>query len=965
MNLLYLLHLDLRLTRETQFHFFHHAAFHAALRDRLGNPDDLPFGIAFYTPERGRVRYRQDEPYRLGVALHVEGEVSPQRFARLVDAPPQTPFGKTRGAPFGDNYRLEGVRCAVSDRSIFDAFPEPLSMTHLSTSAEKLAQVYEITIRFLSPMYIRRMGEHHRTLMDGQAFYPDKFLATLQKALKTWWPNAPFVEADPKVPVEVTDNRLMRTDVAYAKKVTSGNPKVLKGVSGSITLRFAEGVGPWALPLLLGGILGASRPTNRRQGQGRYEIVDHPLPVDWPPRPARSLLQRAAEARNLADAREALVHAGPSPGVDGEGKDEFLDNLTIQTPCLASALKEGDIHPEPLRGLLIRERKEGNGEKLRPLAIPTMKDRFLQRAVLQELEPAVEQLWEDASFAYRKGLSHRRAQKAVDNARKEGYIHVLDADIHSFFDEVDWDKLRLRLEAYFGDDPLVEALMAWSTAPIEFAGTRFRRTKGLPQGSVISPMLANLYLDALDEAIEAKGFRLVRYADEFVILCKKPEQVRQAVELVKEELARLNLVLNDEKTRETTFDSGFTFLEGLFCRSVLLEIDRKKGRVIGVLDKLPDLDGSTFETVEPRGWLGDVLAAASAKDETEATVQEIRRRPAVFPPHPKRRPVYVITGQAKLIARKQGLRIEKEGETPRMVPCNELSEIVVLGGRWVGGSVVHRAMRHRIPIAFHKWDGTPLGLVLPDRVRSPSELTIRQWEWMRETENTLDPARKLVAAKIRNIRLFVRRRKEDVSRLLADLKRAMHDAGRAESPERLRGIEGSAAHAYFAHWKTWTGGDLGEYPGRVTRGAEDPVNVMLNLLYTQLFRLTHTTILSTGLDPYLGVMHDGKGRYAALAADLMEPFRFLVDRIVLNAVNRRYVHQVDFLRSEKGPYRLRLGQNVMRRLIGDFETLLSSDIVDRRERKDTFRGHLYRQALSLARVIDGHEPSFEAFEMKW
>ena len=300
-----------------------------------------------------------------------------------------------------------------------------------------------------------------------------------------------------------------------------------------------------------------------------------------------------------------------------------------------------------------------------------------------------------------------------------------------------------------------------------------------------------------------------------------------------------------------------------------------------------------------------------------------------------------------------------------MVPWNELSEIVVLGGRWVSGSVIQRAMRHRIPIAFHKWDGTPLGLVLPDRVRSPSPITLLQWEWMKNENVSLVVARQLVVAKIRNIRLFIRRRREDVSRLRDDLKSTMESAGRADSLERLRGIEGRAAHAYFSQWNTWTGSELGEYPGRVTRGAQDPINVMLNLLYTQLFRLTHTTILSTGLDPYLGVMHDGKGRYAALAADLMEPFRFLVDRIVLNAVNHHLVTDRDFLYSEKGPYRLRLTQAAMRRLIGDFEALFSSEVANVQNRKDTYRGHLYKQAQSLACRVQGKDEPFLPFKMKW
>jgi CRISPR-associated protein Cas1 len=239
-----------------------------------------------------------------------------------------------------------------------------------------------------------------------------------------------------------------------------------------------------------------------------------------------------------------------------------------------------------------------------------------------------------------------------------------------------------------------------------------------------------------------------------------------------------------------------------------------------------------------------------------------------------------------------------------------------------------------------------------------------QWEWAREGVGRLAAARTLISAKIRNVRLMVRRREES-SRLLRDLKEFEDEAERAESIERLRGIEGQAAHAYFSRWDSWIHGRLGGFPGRTTRGAEDPVNAMLNLLYTQLFRLAHTTILSAGLDPYLGAFHEGKGRYAALAADLMEPFRFLVDRVVLDAVNLRRAAEPDFRRWEKGPYKLLIGPEAVKRLIADFEDLLARETEDMADRKDTFRGHLYRQAVSLRRHIEKRDDCFIAFRMKW
>ena len=142
------------------------------------------------------------------------------------------------------------------------------------------------------------------------------------------------------------------------------------------------------------------------------------------------------------------------------------------------------------------------------------------------------------------------------------------------------------------------------------------------------------------------------------------------------------------------------------------------------------------------------------------------------------------------------------------------------------------------------------------------------------------------------------------------------------------------------------------------------IKSMLNLLYTHLFRATHTTILSVGLDPYLGVMHEGRGRYAALAADMMEPFRFLADRVVIGAVNRGRITRDDFQKNEKGPYKIRTLSEPLKLLIKEFETQLAREVSDAGGRKDSFRGHLYRQVLSMGRLVDGREDRFFAFRMK-
>jgi CRISPR-associated endonuclease Cas1 len=140
---------------------------------------------------------------------------------------------------------------------------------------------------------------------------------------------------------------------------------------------------------------------------------------------------------------------------------------------------------------------------------------------------------------------------------------------------------------------------------------------------------------------------------------------------------------------------------------------------------------------------------------------------------------------------------------------------------------------------------------------------------------------------------------------------------------------------------------------------------MLNLLYTQLFRLVETTLFSVGLDPFLGAFHEGHGRYAALASDMMEPFRFLVDRIVINAINHKQIRREDFRFDEKAVFPVMIGQGAMKRLLSDFEGALAREITGLAGRKDSFRGHIYHQCQSLRKRLEDPSEPFLPFEMKW
>lgn len=252
-------------------------------------------------------------------------------------------------------------------------------------------------------------------------------------------------------------------------------------------------------------------------------------------------------------------------GVDGQSVERFAAKAEDYLPELSAALRTGLYRPQPVKRVEI---PKGDG-RLRPLGIPTVKDRIVQQAVRLVIEPIFESGFCDGSYGFRPERGCKDALREVDRLLKEGYTHVVDADLQSYFDTIPHDRLIQRIEARISDGRILDLIRGWLKADILHGLERWTPLKGSPQGAVISPLLANIYLDPLDRLMAERGYPMVRYADDFVILTRSHIEAQAALELVRRWVAENGLVLHPDKTRIANCrkkGNGFAFLGYRFER---------------------------------------------------------------------------------------------------------------------------------------------------------------------------------------------------------------------------------------------------------------------------------------------------------------------------------------------------------------------------------------------------------------
>ncbi len=611
---------------------------------------------------------------------------------------------------------------------------------------------------------------------------------------------------------------------------STGQPQKLIGRVGPLYLR--GDLDP-LLPLLL---VCRQLHAGRRvaNGQGHYRLLrDRPF---FDP-----------QLDDFSGFRDTMAEICRQSDIAREIDETVMDRAEFYSG-LHRKLASDSWRARPARGVHVPKRRGGT----RMIATLEPEDYLVHKFLHRLLSPAMDRMFEESSVGFRPGRSREEAGRMIRMLCGEGFLHVLESDITAFFDQVDWRILKDKLRAHLplADIRTLSLLEQIIASPIELDGRPLIRERGLLQGSPLSPLLANLYLDSFDEAVTEKGYQLVRYADDFLVLTRSREEAEQAELHIRRILADLGLELKEEKTRISSVDLGFSFL------------------------------GLSFGPGMEEEYI----------DRTSATKSLF-----VLSEH-----VFVGLDYDSVVVRRGGQLLER-------FPIRQIGEIVIFGANNLSTWLVHRCSRENIPISFCSAAGYYFTTLKPD---SRSHFSIAGHHLQRHASlsscDRIAIAARIVVAKLHNyLAWFSERWPSEAHEIRQELETSIASVSKASSIESIRGFEGQAARHVYRFVNNRCADEGFRSPGRKKREKSDPFNSLLDFAYFLLFTRLNVLLRCRGLNPYLGILHSHKDNYESLICDLQEPFRCRMDRFVLKLINRKIIRLEHFDLDADGRYILK------------------------------------------------------------
>jgi CRISPR-associated protein Cas1 len=521
---------------------------------------------------------------------------------------------------------------------------------------------------------------------------------------------------------------------------------------------------------------------------------------------------------------------------------------------LVAQLQQG-ITPQAFTAFKI---PKANG-KFRLVEKPTLPDLVVLFHLYAQLRDLLDRSFEEESIGFRKGMSRKLALERIQQGIDEGFDVVFESDISDFFPSVDHDILLKKLDALIPkNDVLLKTLLArYLKAPQKIDGQELARNKGLPMGSPLSPLLANVFLDAFDKHIKGFGVKLIRYADDFVILTRGKEVAEALLDDTQDFLHEMALSINLDKTAIRFIDEGFTFLGIHFGQ-----------------------DGEQTLNLSP--------AADSV-----------------------RKPLYITEPFTYIGIDGDALEVRKSNTILSRIPLKRVSEVLTLAPASWSSALVAKCTEAGVPIVITSGNGRAIATFAGDSARH-YDIAYRQgcyFHAMSETDR-LNIAISLAQAKLENSIYFVKQRYRTGTNKVIQKLQSYHDQmASAQDADTVRGYEGAAAKLYFSLLNEWIVKPGFEWKGRNRRPA-DRINSLLNFGYHLLFSRLNVLLRGEGLNPYLSFLHEPTERYESFVSDIQEVFRVHIDRLVVRLINNSMISATDFVENEAGAWLSAKGKEV-------------------------------------------------------
>jgi CRISPR-associated protein Cas1 len=628
------------------------------------------------------------------------------------------------------------------------------------------------------------------------------------------------------------------------------------------------------------------------------------------PSQVRPTLTHVADLGQLTAAWEDVLASDLHDGVLGTGVAHFREDAERHLAEIAAQVGDGTYLPGRLTPVSM-PRPDG---QVRVLHVPVVRDRIVERSILAAVTPVIDPWLGPFSYAYRPGLGVADAVQAVARLRDEGLRWAARADFHNCFGNVPVSALRRMLDVLIEDAglrSLIDALLARPAAAHGAAGV----VTGLPQGSPLSPLWANLVLAGFDTRVATAGFPLVRYSDDVVALASGRDEAWEAMRVISDAASELSMPLGADKGAVMSFEEGFCFL----------------GEDFGLRYPPAVIDHRIVEPARRVLYLG--MQGAHARIETGRVVVE-----------------------------------SPDDQELLDVPSGTVERIVCFGSIGISAGLRSWALATDVDLVFLSRRGSYLGHAWPAAAAQRTARLRAHLAAADDTARALPFARAVVDAKARKqmilLQHYARRdNREAVTDAVGQIRQLLSMLPECRTRDELMGMEGAVAREYFNALGQILPAGLG-FTSRSRQPPTDVVNAALSYGYAIILAESVSALCAAGLDPAIGFLHAEQDKRPSLALDLMEEFRpLVVDQVVVAAARRSELRAEHGHREENlhGVLLTKAGREILvagyeRRMLQHTKGALPG-------LSGSLRRHLYRQAERVASYI--HDPQATWTGLSW